>query len=95
MALDDKDVSVDDNANGQETVTKVDEECKEWKEVTKFQTLNCFEVLLIDNVGNGDDIADTEDGVKHHHPVQEGLGRLVDDEEDQISICQYYQGITN
>ena len=88
MALDDKDISVDDYANGQETVTQVDEECKEWKEVTKFKTLR-FEVLLIDNVGNGDDIAHAEDGVKHHHPVQEGLGGLVDDKEDQISICQY------
>ena len=95
MALDDKDVSVDDNANCQETVTEVDKECEEWKEVTKFKTLNCFEVLLIDNVGDGDDIADAEDGVKNHHPVQEGLGGLVDDEEDQISICQYDQSITH
>ena len=70
--LDNKDVSVEDNANGQESVAEVDEVGEEGEKVAIEQSLA--------EVNQGEDVADTEDAVKDHHPVKEGLLGSVEDE---------------
>ena len=74
MVLDDEDIPVDDNASSQESVADVDEEGK---------VIDVMAEELIDplaNHGHGDNVADTETGVKNHQPVKERLCGLSHDE---------------
>ena len=78
-------VSVKDNANGQESITEIDEVGEEGQEVAIEQSQT--------EVDKGKDVADTEDAVKHHHPVKEGLLGSLENEEEQISISDENQEV--
>ena len=81
MVLHDKDIPVDDNTSGQESIADVDEEAEFGNEVTEDP---------LTNQDNGENVADTEAGVKNHHPVKESFSWLLHDELEKISIgCEY------
>ena len=79
--LDNKDVSVEDNANAQESVAEVDEVGEEGKKIAVEQSVT--------EVDKCEDVADTEETVKHHHPVKEGLLGPPEDEAKKIPISDY------
>ena len=81
IVLHDKDVPVDDNTSGQESIADVDEEAEFGNEVTEDP---------LTNQDNGENVADTEAGVQNHHPVKESFSWLLHDELEKISIgCEY------
>ena len=81
MVLHDKDIPVDDNTSGQESIADVDEEAEFGNEVTEDP---------LTNQDNGENVADTEAGVQNHHPVKESFSWLLHDELEKISIgCEY------
>ena len=87
--FDDKYVSVDNNPNCKQTVQEIDAVGEVWEKIAKIQIFTNLKIFLINNVGNGDDIADAKNGVKNHHPVQECFGGLIKNELDQRDIgCQ-------
>ena len=86
VVLDDKDISVDDNTNSQESVDEVDEVREEGDEVTE---------TLVTSRSDGGEVTDAESAVKQHHPVEEGLGGSDDDEVQEIAIGDDDQYGTN
>ena len=73
--LENKDVSVDNNADGQESIADVDEVVREVKKETKRKIVR----MGGNNNPLSDDnntIEDTKEGVHQHHPIQSTLGLL-------------------
>ena len=75
FVLENKDVSVDNNADGQESIADVDEVVREVKKETKRKILRMGgnDNPLSDDI---DTIEDTKEGVHQHHPIQGTLGLL-------------------
>ena len=58
-------ISVNHDANLKESVTDADGKSKEWKEIAVVG-----KKMINNTVDDLDAIADTDDTVKHHHPIQ-------------------------
>ena len=73
--LENKDISVDNNANRQESIADVDEVVREVKKETKRKILRMGgnDNPLSDDI---DTIEDTKEGVHQYHPIQDTLGLL-------------------
>ena len=81
MALHNKDITVDNNGCSQESIVYINEESKIDNKVTEDP---------LTNPDDGDYVADTEDGVKNHQPVQKCFSWLLHDEFEKIAIgCEY------
>ena len=88
-----KDISVDNNANGQESIADVDEVVKE---VEEHAERNIVWMSGDQDPLPDDDhtVGDAEEGVHQHHPVQDTLG-LVLHVVDQVNICGVDQDQTD
>ena len=84
LGLENKDISVDNNTNGYESIADVDEVVKEVEEDTNRDIVwmgGDKDSLSYDN----NTVEDTKDRVHQHHPIQGTLGLHLD-HMDQTSI---------
>ena len=80
-------ISVDHDGHLKESVTDADGESKEWKEIAVVGK----KMINKDTVDDLDAIADAEDTVEHHHPVQRCFAGFLQDEIDQNTVGQVDQ----
>ena len=88
VVFNNKNISVDSNANGQEFVANIDEVIEEIENNTQWDVIQ--NTTAIQNIQyQSDTVKDSNKGIYDHHPVQYTNSFLHDD-FDQVSIADEY-----